>query len=113
MGVTGGVTWNPWRVGEHTFSLLGGIAASTATLDKYNTDPAAGIQDPSDRTSILFSLSFLYQWQHLQIGVSVGIDNILDNEIVKWKYQGKRWFSFGIGISLFTSNEVKNPGTNK
>lgn len=113
VGLTGGITINPWWVGDHTFSILAGVSATTATLDKYNTDPAAGITDPSDRAAIAFSMGFFYKWENLQIGFSAGIDNILDNEIVKWKYQSKGWLSFGIGISLFTANEVNNPGTNK
>jgi hypothetical protein len=112
LGVTGGVTWNPTRVNTHTFSLLGGISASSATVDKYTSNPAANIVDPTDRLAVTFSGSFLYQWQNLQFGISGGIDNILDNEIVKWKYQGKGWMSFGIGVSLFTANEIKSPGKN-
>jgi len=112
IGVTGGVTWNPWRTNEHTFSLLGGISASSARVDQYSTDPAANVTDPSERTSVTFSLGIVYQWERLQIGVSAGIDNLLDNEILKWRYQGKPWLTVGIGIGLFAASEITTPGKN-
>jgi len=112
IGISGGVTWNPWRVNEHTFSLLAGISASSAHVDQFNTDAAANIHEASERTSVTISLNFLYQWQRLQIGISAGIDNILDNEVLKWKNQGKPWISFGVGVGLFSSSEIKSPGKN-
>lgn len=112
IGVTGGVTWNPTRINTHTFSLLGGVSASSATLDKYTTGPAANIMDATDRTAVTFSLNFVYQWEHLQIGISAGMDNILENEIVKWSHQGHGWLSIGIGVALFTASDIKNSGRN-
>lgn len=112
IGVSGGVTVNPWRFNEHTFSLLAGIAASSARVDEHSTDPAANITEPSERTSVTISLNFLYQWERLQIGISGGIDNILDNNVLNWKYQGRPWLSFGVGVSLFSASEIRTPGRN-
>lgn len=110
IGISGGVTWNPWRYNEHTFSLLVGISASSARVDQYSTDPP--VPDPSERAAVTTSLGFLYQWERLQIGISAGIDNLLDNEVLHWRYQGKGWISFGVGISLFSASEIKSPGKN-
>ena len=112
LGVAGGVTWNPGRLNKHTFSALLGVAASSALVDQYSTDPVANITEQSERTAITFSGSFVYQWERLQVGFSVGIDNLLDNEVLKWQYQSKPWLSLGIGISLFTANEVTVAGSN-
>lgn len=112
IGGTVGFRWNPWRFNEHTFSLLGGVAASSAKVDKYSTDPAAGITDPSDRASVTFLGSLFYQGGRFQIGISAGIDNLLDNEIPNWRYQGRGWISFGLGVGLFSTGEIKSPGKN-
>lgn len=112
IGVSGGVTINPWRFNEHTFSVLAGVAASSARVDEFSVDPAANLTDESERTAVTVSLNFLYQWERLQIGVSIGMDNIIDNEVLKWKYQGKSWLSFGVGVGLFSSSEIRSPGKN-
>ncbi len=112
LSATGGVKFDPGQRNEHSFSLLLGVGPSTVTVDRFNTDSSANIQDPSDRAAVTVSLNFLYQWKHVQIGVSAGIDNLMENELIKYKYQGKGWFSLGIGISLFSNNEVTNPGSN-
>jgi hypothetical protein len=59
------------------------------------------------------SLHFMYQWKSLQFGLSAGTDNLLDNEVVRWRYQGSVWMSVGIGVVLFVDNEIKTPGTNR
>lgn len=109
IGASGGVTFNPYGQIEHQISFLLGVGSSSARVDQYNTDPAANITTPSERTAITFSLNAVYQWQRLQIGLSMGFDNILDNEELKWRQQGKPWFSIGIGVNIFTIGEGKAP----
>ncbi len=112
LSLTGGIRIDPKRRNENTFSFLFGAGPSSVTVDKYNTDAGSNITDPSERTAVTLSLSFMWQWERLQLGLSGGMDNLLDNEVLKWKYQGKPWFSVGVGVALFSNNEVKSPGTN-
>ena len=92
--------------------MLLGVGASSVTVNQYNTDPAAGITEASDRAAVTISLNFMYEWNNLQIGISSGVDNLFDNESVKWNHQGNIWFSIGVGIALFSKSEVTSPGTN-
>jgi len=110
IGISGGCTFRPNRVNEFTLSLLGFVSASAVTFDKYNTDPAANVVDPSERAAVTLGTSFMIEWERLQIGILTGVDMALDNEIAKWKHQGKPWLSIGIGVSLFAPSEVTSPG---
>jgi hypothetical protein len=112
ISMCGGMKWNPWRINEHTFSALLGVGASSVTLDKYNTGPNSNITEASERAAITMSLSVMYEWQNLQIGLSSGLDNLFDNRVEEWKYQGKPWLTLGVGISIFSKSEIGNPGSN-
>ena len=112
LSATGGVKLNPWQTGEHTFSILVGCGSSSVNLNQFNTDAKSGITSDTQRPAITGSLSLLYQWENLQVGMSLGKDAIFTNKMDYWKDQGKTWLSFGIGLSLFTSSTITTPGSN-
>lgn len=112
LSVTGGVKWNPFLKNEQTFSILVGVGPSTVRLTDENTNNENTLEDDFTTAAVTFSLSFVYQWDILQIGISGGFDNLIDNNKYNWKYQGKSWFSIGIGIGLFSKNENAKPSGN-
>jgi len=111
LSVSGGPRYNPWLTNEHTFSLLFGVGASSVTLTKSNTGPNSGITENIEAGALTFSLSLMYEWERLQIGISMGMDNLFDNDNIRWKYQSELWFSFGVGVSLFSKSEISQIGT--
>lgn len=112
LSVSGGPRYNPWLTNEHTFSLLFGVGASSVTLTKSNTGANSGITENIEAGALTFSLDVMYEWERLQIGVSIGMDNLFDNDNIRWKYQSDPWLSFGVGVSLFSKSEISSIGTN-
>lgn len=112
LSLCGGIKWNPWKTNEHNFSMLFGVGASSVTLTKANTAASSGITENIEAGALTFSISLMYEWERLQIGFSMGMDNLFDNENIKWKYQSDPWLSFGVGVSLFSKSEITSIGTN-
>lgn len=90
---------------QNFLNLLLSFGASSITLDKNNTDPSANILVATQRPATTFSFSAVYQFEKLQLVLSTGIDNNLDNRQDKWLYQSKPWFAFGIGL-IFLNNQL-------
>ena len=112
LSLCGGIKYNPWKTNEHTISMLFGVGASSVTLTKSNTGPNSGITENIEAGALTFSLSLMYEWERLQIGISMGMDNLFDNDNIRWKYQSDPWLSFGVGVSLFSKSEITSIGTN-
>jgi len=89
---------------SHGIGVLGGIGPSSIMLDENNTDTSAHITSSTTRAAMTFSLSFLYQFDQLQLAFSLGTDKNLDNSKDKWIYHSKLWLSFGIGVKIFTQS---------
>lgn len=69
MNLVGGVKWNPWYSDKHTFSILGGIGASSVKLTSDNTKDSASLELEIDAAAVSFLLNIVYQFKPLQIGV--------------------------------------------
>jgi len=82
-----------------SINFMGSFGPSSITLTKNNSaDTGTGT-----RSSATSAFTILGQWNKIQLAISVGIDDNLDNTIDKWTYQSKPWFSFGFGYSVFSS----------
>lgn len=108
MNAVGGVKWNPAYVGNHTFSLLFGVGASSVRLKTKNINTTTSLQNEIDAAAITFSMNLVYEFKPLQIGISTGIDNVFNNTQYNWSNQGKPWLSLAIGINVFTNDEPAN-----
>ena len=86
--------------GNASIAFLGSFGPSSITLSKNNSTDTG----TTTRSSATSAFTVLGQWNKIQIAVSVGIDDNLDNSTDKWIYQSKPWVSFGFGYSIFTSN---------
>ncbi len=105
LSMVGGARFTLNEDNKQYFSALLGIGSSSIMLNKDNTALSAGITDNTSRAALTFSLSFLYQWDQLQLACSVGIDNNLDNRKDKWQYQSKPWLTIGLGFDIFKPQE--------
>jgi len=108
LSATAGVRFDPARTNNFTMALLFGIGPSSADVNETNST----ITSSTQLSAVTLSGSLVFEWQKVQLGLSVGFDNLLSGNTNKWKYQGKSWYSVGIGIALFTSNKIQQPGGN-
>lgn len=59
----------------------------------------------TDVTAFYFSGGLMYQTDKFQIAAGIGWDYINNNDVMKWPYQGKPWFTVSIGVSLFRTTQ--------
>lgn len=108
---TGGVKLNISQKHDLSVSFLVGLGISSVSLDSATTNNS--IKDSQDRAAITALGGVVLQWQFLQLGTFVGGDWLARNNIDNWIYQGKPWFGFGIGVSLFSKDvSAKSEGKN-
>ncbi|MFT5384555.1 MAG: hypothetical protein ACI81W_001956 [Saprospiraceae bacterium] len=62
--------------------------------------------------ALSFTLGGVFEFSKAQFGVYVGWDYISGSNKDIWIYQGKPWFSIGVGTSLFNSSSsaLAGPG---
>ncbi|MBS1690055.1 MAG: hypothetical protein JSS96_15100 [Bacteroidetes bacterium] len=84
-----------------SLSLLVGVGSSSIMLKKSNSTDTT--TDGTTKAAATFSVTLIGQWDNIQLAVSVGWDNNLDNSIDKWKYQSKPWVSVGVGFNIFSA----------
>jgi hypothetical protein len=110
----GGVKYNVRKVNDLSFSFYTGIGLTSVALNARNTDST--ILNTTNRAGASIPIGVLMQWKVLQIGVSMGFDFLSSETRDNWKFHGKPWLSFGIGISIFnpkSKNSSKRAATNK
>ena len=86
--------------GSASLSFMGSFGPSSISLSSKNSTDTG----TTSRSAAPSAFTVLGQWNKVQIALSVGIDDNLDNSTDKWIYQSKPWVSFGIGYSIFTAN---------
>ena len=96
-----------------SINYLGGVGIASAKTDSVSLKQ--GFYDSKHLSEIAFSFNFgvLYQYETFQIGVFIGKDYFSSVLGRQWRYQGKTWLGFAIGVSLFakptaTTGTVKN-----
>jgi hypothetical protein len=83
-----------------SISFLGSFGTSSITLNNKNSTDTG----TTTRAAATIAFTILGQWDNVQLAISVGLDNNLDNSTDKWIYQSKPWFSLGIGVNIFSKN---------
>lgn len=99
---TGGIKWNPFPNKDISFSFIVGLGVSAVTLDSTSTN--GFVTNSEDRAAITALGGVVLQWQFLQLGVFTGGDWLARKNIDNWADQGKPWFGFGIGVSLYSKD---------
>jgi hypothetical protein len=88
---------------DASLSFLLGFGPSSINVN--NTNSADTNTANSTHSAATLSFTILGQWNNVQLAISTGIDNNLNNSTDKWIYQSKPWLSLGIGFNIFTSNK--------
>lgn len=103
LGPTAGVRWgiSPYT-NTNFFSAMLGFGVTHVTLDSLSTQGA--IDQTADRPALTLSLGGVLEFSNAQVGFFMGWDRISRNQEEKWIYQGKPWFSIGLGYAIISRN---------
>ncbi|QNF31365.1 hypothetical protein HUW51_00995 (plasmid) [Adhaeribacter swui] len=104
LGPTIGVRW---RIAKHTDNFLNamlGFGVTSVTLDSASTDGA--LKANTDRFAVTPSFGLLLEFDNVQVGLFTGMDYLSKKENIDWRYQGKSWFSVGLGYTILTKTST-------
>lgn len=103
LGPTAGVRWgiSPYT-NTNFFSAMLGFGVTHITLDSLSTQGV--IDQTADRPALTLSLGGVFEFSNAQVGLFVGWDQISRNQEQRWIYQGKPWFSIGLGYAIISRN---------
>lgn len=79
--------------------FVGGLQLTHINLDSLDT--AGALLESESASALSFTLGAVFEFSQAQVGFYIGWDYIAGPEKDIWIYQGKPWFSIGIGASLF------------
>lgn len=103
-----------WR--KYNYNILGGMSVSQINIDTISATRNKDILLSANGYSALsLSLGIMVENQKVQIGAFIGWDwlNRTNQSNFGWAYQGKPWFSIGIGYSIFSSESTKQNESTK
>jgi len=102
---------NPWNL-----SILGGFSISNINLDSVSVSNNHNLLSvTNDFTALSLSFGLMVQYNRIQIGVFTGVDHLkrINQSTFDWDYNGKPWYSIGIGYSIFTNEKEKKGKKNE
>lgn len=99
IGAIGGVQFRSNKASS--VSLMFGATISSITVDSMSTE--GSVIEPTEQGALSLPVGILFQWETLQVALLTGWDLMIDDNKDKWCYQGKQWFSLGVGVALFSS----------
>lgn len=95
---------------DNAVALTLGVGVSTLTLNSDNSSIAVEDKDQEAGTASL-SFNAVYIHDRLQIGISMGVDKIINGNPNGWNRDGNLWLGFGVGVNIFTIDKP-TPETN-
>lgn len=101
-----------WRVSatrDYHLGLIASVGTSSVQLTAANTDSA--VTEATDRAAYYFAAGIMAEYGSTQVGLFLGTDLINDPDQDDWIYQGKPWFSVGIGATIFGAREDRSAPT--
>lgn len=86
----------------NTVSINLQVGAGIGTVG-LNTSNSKGLADDEaqDVSTITFMSGLMLQYNKVQAGIYIGVDNINNQSNYQWESNGNIWFGFGIGYDLF------------
>lgn len=115
LNFAGGVKWRPTRTNRHIFAFLLGIGPSSVKLDFNNSNLTNKTNDQNSEietinvVAVTITGNLVYQFEFVQFGLSIGFDQIFENEVFDWIDQRKPWFSLGVGLNIFSKSNNSEP----
>lgn len=109
LGPTAGVRWgiSPYT-NTNFFSAMLGFGVTHISLDSLSTQGVT--KSAADRPALTLSLGGVFEFSGAQVGFFMGWDRISQNQEERWIYQGKPWFSIGLGYAIISRNADQSAG---
>lgn len=104
LGPSIALRWRTTTRVDQFVSLVGSFGLTSVQLDSASTDGA--VRQPLDVSAVTPALGMVYEVDNFQFGAFIGWDMISDYERLKWRYQGDRWFSVGMGYSILSRSNT-------
>lgn len=89
---------------EQAINYLAGISIARVRTDSISLKNNYPAPQSSIAPALMISGGVLYQYETFQVGLFLGVDNVMGELGRNWKFQGKPWLGFAIGVSLFSRN---------
>jgi hypothetical protein len=99
LGAVGGLSIRSQR--KTSLSVMFGVNVSSITVDSASTE--GRVSEPAERSALSLPVGMLFQWESLQVALLTGWDLMFDGNTDQWCYQGKQWFTVGVGVALFSN----------
>jgi len=109
IGTSFGYRWGISKFRPHYTDLLFGVGISSITADETTT--LGFISKSTNLAAFSLSLGGLLEFSDIQIGLFTGLDWLARDAGESWIYQGKLWFSIGIGYQIFAKNITMGKGS--
>jgi len=94
------LNWSFAYVNNVSINLQVGAGIGTVGLNTSNSNGLAD-DEAQDVSTITFMSGLMLQYNKVQAGIYIGVDNINNQSNYQWKSNGNVWFGFGIGYDLF------------
>lgn len=104
--------WRKSATRDYHMGVIASVGTSSVQLTEANTDSA--VTAATDRAAYYLAVGVMAEFGPTQVGFFLGTDLINDPNQDDWIYQGKPWFSIGIGAAIFgTRGDERGPTQQK
>lgn len=105
LGFSFGLRHQIESVRKQAINYLAGVSIARVKTDSISIKNSFKAPESSVASALMFSGGILYQYEDaFQVGIFLGVDNVMGELGRNWKFQSKPWIGFAIGISLFSKN---------
>jgi hypothetical protein len=108
LGFTFGLRHQIQSKKEQALNYLVGISIARVRTDSISLKNNFTAPQSSIAPALMISGGILYQYETFQVGIFLGVDNVMGELGRNWKFQGKPWLGFAIGVSLFSRNGTQS-----
>lgn len=106
LGISAGIKQRISNYRPYFVNVLYNIGFSGVTQDSYTTN--GYVQDPVDVIALTHAIGLVLDYSKVQFGFFLGWDQVSDRNRNAWIYQGKPWYSIGLGYSIFSVSTKSN-----
>ncbi|MEO1257590.1 MAG: hypothetical protein AAFZ15_02300 [Bacteroidota bacterium] len=107
-GTSFGVQFPLSHYQDISLNVVGGLHITHVTLDSFSTEGTVLDLGGDSEPALSPALGIVFEYKNAQVGLYIGWDYLSSEEKNNWIYQGKTWFSIGVGTSIFNSSATAN-----
>ncbi len=109
LGLSAGIKHRVTHHRPYFINFLLNIGIGNITQTNFNTK--GEIEITREVPALTIATGLVFDLKEVQIGAFIGWDRISANQRKNWMYQGRHWYSIGLGYSLFSVNASNSTGS--